>query len=515
MMNAAAMEPIMLSDLLAGIARLPAEANRMVNGLCLDSRTLRAGDIFIAIKGQTHDARTFIDTAITRGAQAVLWESEADVAAVEPITELGWRLTATGEKIPMIAIAGLASQLGLIADRFYAEPSKYLSITGITGTNGKTSVSQYLAQCLSDDAGCGVMGTLGTGVIGSATDLEQTGYTTPDALHCHQWLADMRAQSVSEISMEVSSHALEQGRVNGIRFDCAVFTNLSRDHLDYHGDMDAYARAKAGLFAMPGLKQAVINVDDAYGRELAAGLSSEVQLIRYGLQADNKPDVLGQNLKLDAQGLSMQVVTPWGSSPLRIPLLGRFNAGNVLAVLAVLGLKGLPFKQIIVRLQRLVAIAGRMQCLGGGEHPLIVVDYAHTPDALEQALLAVREHVQGQCWCVFGCGGDRDRGKRALMGEVAARLADQIILTNDNPRTEAPEKILADIRREISDDKTVMVEADRAAAIAQAIAKAGAGDAVLIAGKGHEDYQIIGRDKQPFSDVNEVEKQLLKKVGGA
>jgi len=243
-------------------------------------------------------------------------------------------------------------------------------------------------------------------------------------------------------------------------------------------------------------------------------LSDKVQLIRYGLQAEHQPDVSGQDLKLDAQGLFMRVLTPWGSSPLRIPLLGRFNASNALAVLAVLGQKGLPFKRIVTRLQKLVAIAGRMQCLGGDELPLVVVDYAHTPDALEQALLSLREHVRGQCWCVFGCGGDRDQGKRALMGEVAARLVDQIILTNDNPRTEAPGKILADIQQGIGADRTVTVEADRAAAIALAIAKARVGDVVLIAGKGHEGYQITGGDKQPFSDVAEVEKQLLKKEAG-
>lgn len=520
MMSAAAVKPMMLNELLTGLVHLPLDANRIVNGLCLDSRVLRVGDIFIALNSWCstgHDAGAFIDEAIARGAQAVLWQSEADL----PVVALGWRMAARGEKIPLIAIAGLASKLGLIADRFYAEPSKYLSITGITGTNGKTSISQYLAQCLAEDHNCGIMGTLGAGVMKAGMtepELQQTGYTTPDALHSHQWLSEMQAQAVAEISMEVSSHALAQGRVNEIRFDCAVFTNLSRDHLDYHGDMQTYAQVKAGLFAMPGLKQAVINVDDAYGRKLVAELAdkTELSIIRYGLQEQNQIDVLAQNLRLDAQGMSMQVETPWGSSPLRVPLLGRFNASNVLAVLAVLGQKGLPLKQIITRLQTLKPVAGRMQCLGGGdEQPLIVVDYAHTPDALEQALLALREHARGQCWCVFGCGGDRDQGKRALMGGVAARLADRIILTNDNPRSEAPETILTDIQQGIGGDKTFMLEADRAAAIALAIAQAQIGDVVLIAGKGHENYQIIGAEKRPFSDVGEAEKQLLKKVGRA
>ncbi len=520
MMSAIAVKPIMLRQLLMDIVRLPNDAERVVNGLCLDSRVLRSGDIFIALNSlgnSAHDAGTFIDAAIARGAEAVLWQSEADL----PALELGWRRAATGEKIPLIAVAGLASKLGLIADRFYGEPSRHLSITGITGTNGKTSISQYLAQCLAADNRCGVMGTLGVGIMDAAVvedaELKQTGYTTPDALRSHQWLAEMRAQGVTAISMEVSSHALAQGRVNNIRFDSAVFTNLSRDHLDYHADMQAYAQAKAGLFAMPDLKQAVINVDDAYGRELAAELAqhSGLQIIRYGLQGQNQADVLGQDLILDAQGLSMRVVTPWGCSSLHLPLLGRFNASNALAVLAVLGQKGLPLEQIVARLQKLKPVAGRMQCFGGGEQPLVVVDYAHTPDALEQALLALREHARGQCWCVFGCGGDRDQGKRALMGEVAARLADQIILTNDNPRTEAPENILEDIQQGMAADKAFTVETDRAAAIAQAIVQANAGDVVLVAGKGHEDYQIIGVDKRPFSDAGEVEKQLLKKAGGA
>ncbi len=518
MMSAVVVKPMMLRELLTDIVHLPAEADRVVTGLCPDSRVLRGGDIFIALNslGSTgHKAGAFIDAAIAQGAQAVLWESEADLPAVE----LGWR-TAAGGKIPLIAVAGLASKLGLIADRFYDEPSKYLSITGITGTNGKTSISQYLAQCLAADGACGVMGTLGVGVLtpdAAEAELQPTGYTTPDALRSHRWLAEMRARAVTGISMEVSSHALAQGRVKGIRFDCAVFSNLSRDHMDYHGDMHTYAQVKAGLFAVPGLKQAVINVDDPYGRELATELAQRegLSIIRYGLQGQNQPDVLAQDLRLNAQGLSMQVVTPWGSSPLHVPLLGRFSASNVLAVLAVLGQKGWPLKQIMARLQTLKPVAGRMQCLGGGEQPLVVVDYAHTPDALEQALLAVREHTRGQCWCVFGCGGNRDQGKRALMGEVAARLADQIILTNDNPRREAPEKILADIQQGIGEDKAFMLEADRAAAIALAITQAQAGDVVLIAGKGHEDYQITGADKRPFSDVGEAKKQLLKKVGEA
>ena len=520
MMSALKIKPTTLSDLLTGIIRVPVEADYVVTGLCLDSRKVTAGDTFIALKSLSRNnnaqaINTFIDAAISNDARAVLWESEADGAGMEALVTLSWRVATCGEKIPLLAIAGLSEKLGTIADRFYAEPSKHLSITGITGTNGKTSVSQYLAQCLADDAACAVMGTLGTGIIGATTELKQTGFTTPDALHCHQWLAEMRDQGIDEISMEVSSHALEQGRVNAIHFDCGVFTNLSRDHLDYHGDMQSYALAKAGLFSMPGLKSAVINVDDEYGRKLAAGLSKEIKLIRYGLDEQYQPDVSGRDLKLTAEGLSMQVQTPWGSAKLHVPMLGRFNASNALAVLAVLGQKALPFTQIISRLEKLQPVAGRMQCLGGDDLPLVVVDFAHTPDALEQALLAVREHVSGQCYCVFGCGGDRDQGKRALMGEVATHFADQIILTNDNPRSENPQKILADIQSGINASKPIKIETDRAAAIAFAITQASAGDVILIAGKGHEDYQIVGSKKHAFSDVLEVEKQLKIKAGEA
>ncbi len=507
MMSALKIKPVMLSDLLADIVAVPVEADRVVNSLCLDSRKLNSGDTFLMLKSLSnanHDASSFIDMAISNGAQAVLWETEMNVPAVT----LGWRVADRGEKIPLIAVADLSKKLGMIADRFYGEPSNDLFITGITGTNGKTSVSQYLAQCLGEN--CAVMGTLGTGIIGN---LRQTGFTTPDALHCHRWLAEMHDQGTTEISMEVSSHALQQGRVNAIRFDSAVFTNLSRDHLDYHGDMQGYAQAKAGLFSMPGLTSAVINIDDEYGRELADGLAKNIRLIRYGLDEQQQPDVFAQNLKLNSQGLSMQVQTPWGSAELRLPLLGHFNASNALAVLAVLGQKGMPLSKIISRLETLQPVAGRMQCLGGGELPLVVVDFAHTPDALEQALKAVREHVHGQCYCVFGCGGDRDQGKRALMGEVAARLADHIILTNDNPRSENPQKILADVQQGINTDSTVIVEADRAAAIATAITQAQVGDVVLIAGKGHEAYQLIKDEKYPFSDVAEAEKQLRIKAG--
>ena len=508
MMAAKQWQPLRLAALLEGLAALPPEADRAVEGLCLDSRKLRPGEVFVALKGATRDAAAFIDAAIDAGARAVLRES----AGREP--RLTWRENAAGERIPLLALPALAGRLGTLADRFHGEPSKYLSITGITGTNGKTSVSQYLAQCLGGRGPCGVMGTLGAGILNGTAggELEQTGHTTPDVLRCHQWLAQMRERGVREISMEVSSHALEQGRVNGIRFDCAVFTNLSRDHLDYHGDMDSYARAKAGLFAMPGLKQAVINVDDARGRELAASLPAGLGLLRYGLDARHDPDVLGRDLRLDAQGLSMRVQTPWGSAPLRLPLLGRFNAANALAVLAVLGWKGWNLKQIIACLQRLRPVAGRMQRLGGDGLPLVVVDYAHTPDALAQALSSVREHAgRGRLWCVFGCGGDRDRGKRALMGEAAARLADRVLLTSDNPRGEDPRAIIDDIREAVATERLAAVEPERAAAIALAINEARPEDVILIAGKGHEDYQIIGAERRPFSDLAEARACLQRR----
>ena len=497
MMTALKQQPHQLTELLYGFANVPAEVNRTVDGLCLDSRKVKAGDLFFAVQGLTHDAAVFIDAVIDKGAVAVVWETEAGSQAVP----LSWRQTSSGNKVPLITMSELSTKMGYIADRFYDSPSKDIFVIGITGTNGKTSCGQYLAQMLSDIKPCGVMGTLGAGIYGQ---LEDTAHTTPDALRCHSWLAEMRDTGVNQVTMEVSSHALDQGRVNGIGFDCAVFTNLTQDHLDYHGDLDSYAQTKYRLFKTPELQHAVINVDDEFGRELVTKVKTDINIIRYGLDASTKPDVYGYDLALDLHGFQMNVDTPWGNGRIQSTLMGRFNASNVLAVLSVMLITGMPFEKALTKVQSLSPVPGRMECVGGGKQPLVVVDYAHTPDALEQVLSTLREHCEGELFSVFGCGGDRDKGKRALMGKVAEQFSDHIILTNDNPRTEDAILILDDIQQGIRDTNKTISEPDREKAISMAIEMATAKDIVLIAGKGHEDYQILGTEKRFFSDLEQT-----------
>ena len=326
-----------------------------------------------------------------------MWETQAGIQSI-PLT---YRSKPNGDAVPVIAVSDLSQQAGILADRFYGQPSRALFVSGVTGTNGKTSVSQFLAHTQSVDAPAGVIGTLGHGLY---QHLEMGRLTTPDAVTVHRWLAELREQGATSVAMEVSSHALHQGRVNGVLFDCAVFTNLSRDHLDYHGDMQSYAVAKSGLFMMPGLRYAVINSDDSTGRELLAGLPNTLSVLRYGLEAEHQPDLLGKCLSMSSDGVEVEVVTPQGKGRFHSRLLGRFNISNLLAVLAVLLLSGIPLQGALARLATVKPLAGRMETLGGDNKPLVVVDYAHTPDALEQILTALREHTEGRIWCVFGCG---------------------------------------------------------------------------------------------------------------
>lgn len=495
-------QQILLSELLGEIYPLPAEIDREISGLCLDSRKVQKGDLFLACAGQTVHGMQFVNTAIAAGALVVLWESEPDV---EPVP-LSWRDSPDGGQVPLLAIPRLSLQVGVIADRFYGHPSQQMFVTGITGTNGKTSCSQFLADVLVQDNPCGVIGTLGTGLYGS---LDPATHTTPDAVQCHAVLADMHEHGATNTVMEVSSHALHQGRVNGVQFDCAVFTNLSRDHLDYHGDMVSYAQAKQQLFSFPGLRFAVINQDDACGRELLTQLPTTVKALSYGFDITVPcPDVFAENIQLTTAGITCHVVTPWGEGELSAPVLGRFNVSNLLAVLTVLLVQEMNLATALERLTRVTTVPGRMECITQPDHSLVVIDYAHTPDALEQVLKALREHCQGKLCCVFGCGGDRDQGKRPLMGAIAEQLADEVILTNDNPRTEDAEKIIAQIKQGIKEQGHVLVEPDRAKAIATAIKQAGSDDIVLIAGKGHEDYQEVNAERKPFSDLLEVKKNL-------
>ncbi|GMR16146.1 MAG: UDP-N-acetylmuramoyl-L-alanyl-D-glutamate--2,6-diaminopimelate ligase [Gammaproteobacteria bacterium] len=472
-----------------------------ITGLSLDSRNIKNNDLFIAIKGETVNGIEFINSAIEQGAAAVLWEADATIDAIK----LNWRKTSSDINVPIIAIENLSQIVGELADQFFDSPSKQISVCGITGTNGKTSCADFIAQMMSIDEPCGLIGTLGSGLY---PNLTETGFTTPDAITCHQWLANIKSNKAKFAVMEVSSHALIQGRVNGIYFNSAVFTNLSRDHLDFHGDMESYTEAKTKLFKFAGLQSAIINVDDEAGRSIVNELTSNVHCIRYGLDEKFNPDVYGSGIKLDQNGLSMRVSSPWGEGKIISPVIGDFNASNLLAVLSVISLQGIEFSEALKRLTTIKSVAGRMQRFGGDNNPLVIVDFAHTPDALEQALTSLRQHTQHNLWCVFGCGGDRDKGKRPLMGAIADNKADYIVLTNDNPRSEVAEKIIEDIKSGIKNINNVTIEQDRQTAIHFAISQAKIGDVVLIAGKGHENYQLIGDVKFPFNDAEEVKQQL-------
>jgi len=496
--------------------------------LVADSRRVRAGDLFLAYPGEQADGRNFIAQAVQHGAAAVLWDS-ADFA---------WQPQWRAFNLP---VAGLREQAGLLADEFYGHPSRQLWMIGVTGTNGKTSCSHWLAQALTSlGRKTAVVGTLGNGFLApspasgrgqgerenassddttlSPNSLPLVGEkdatalralssainTTPDPILLHGMLADYLAQGAAGVAMEVSSHGLDQGRVNGVHFDVAVFTNLTRDHLDYHGDMAAYAAAKQQLFNWPGLSCAVLNVDDEFGAGLARELAHKgIKVLTYGLHAGA---VRGRDLVLDENGLGLALETPHGSASLQAPLFGRFNAYNLLAVLAALLASGVELDNAVRVLSELRPVAGRMQQLGGGQQPVVVVDYAHTPDALEKVLVSLREQTHGRLICVFGCGGNRDKGKRPLMGEAASRLADVVVVTSDNPRHEDTREIINDIVAGMGGN--YHIEPDRAAAIEQAIQGAGAGDVVLIAGKGHEDTQQIGDIKLPFSDVEVAQRAL-------
>ena len=497
---------INLNDLLNGYITDDKFNDINITGLSLDSRDIKNNNLFIAVKGETVNGIEFINNAIERGAAAVLWEADSAVDAIK----INWRQTSSNIDVPIIAIENLSQLTGIFADRFYANPSNKIFVCGITGTNGKTSCADFIAQMMSIDAPCGLIGTLGSGLY---PDLKETGFTTPDAITCHKLLADIKSNKATFAVMEVSSHALIQGRTNGIHFNSAVFTNLSRDHLDYHGDMESYAEAKSKLFKSAGLQNAIINADDEAGRIIAGDLSSDIRCVRYGLDKNLNPDVFGFDIELNQNGLSMKVKTPWGEGQLVAPVMGDFNASNLLAVLSVMLLQDIEFNEALKRLTTIKSVAGRMQRFGDNNTPLVIVDFAHTPDALEQALISLRQHTQNNLWCVFGCGGDRDKGKRPLMGAIADDKADYVVLTNDNPRSESASKIIEDIKAGMKGKSKLSIENDRHNAINYAITNAKVGDVVLIAGKGHENYQMIGDMKYPFNDAEEV-KQLLEVCAG-
>jgi UDP-N-acetylmuramoyl-L-alanyl-D-glutamate--2,6-diaminopimelate ligase len=495
-----------LGELLAGHADLERGGDEIVvSGLAIDSRELREGDAFVALKGTREHGITFAPMALARGAVAVLAERPDEATASAPAsldTMAEGRLGSNppgadeGFDAPTIWIDGLREKLGPIASRFFGDPSQAMIVVGVTGTNGKTSTVHLLAEALHQ-AGHPVatIGTLGAGLVGAVAEGART---TPDAIAMQGLLATFRDEGATHVAMEVSSHALDQGRVNAVAFDLAVFTNLTRDHLDYHGTMQAYGAAKERLFAWPGLDAAIINVDDPFGRALASRANAPT-LIRYGIGRD--ADVVASAIETTASGLRFRLKTPWGEGDIATRLLGRFNVANLLAVAACLGRLGFSFDAIQGALAKLDPVPGRMNRIGGEALPLVVVDYAHTPDALEQALTSLRAHVHGRLICVFGCGGERDSGKRPEMGRIAEALADAVIVTDDNPRGEDGDVIVAAIVAGLAQPDRVTIERDRRKAISLAIGVARAGDIVLIAGKGHEPYQEIAGVRHPFDDL--------------
>ncbi|MFC5524631.1 UDP-N-acetylmuramoyl-L-alanyl-D-glutamate--2,6-diaminopimelate ligase [Rhodanobacter ginsengisoli] len=485
-MSTGHLDQLLLGIADAQLAAAPAAGRIVVSGLTLDSRRVNRGDAFFALRGSQGHGIEFAAGAVRRGAQVVL----AEAPPVE-VAELD---------VPLLWIDDLGRQVSEIAARFHDRPSESLRVIGVTGTNGKTSCVQLLAQALTLlGHRAASIGTLGAGVHGQLREGERT---TPDAVTVQELLADFREAGVSHVAMEVSSHALEQSRVAAVDFEVAAFTNLTRDHLDYHGSMEAYGAAKARLFAWPGLQAAVINIDDAYGHELAAQLPAGVQALRFSMADDSEAEIAASGIVTSAEGLEFKLRTPWGSRTLHSHLLGRFNVANLLVVVACLGALGESFGRIVNAVEQLQPVNGRMSRLGGLHGlPLVVVDYAHTPDALEQALTALRAHCAGQLICVFGCGGERDAGKRPLMGAIAARLADVAIVTDDNPRGEDGDAIVAQIVAGMTAARAMTVERDRAAAIGAALGMARAGDVVLVAGKGHETYQEGAAGKRPFDDL--------------
>jgi UDP-N-acetylmuramoyl-L-alanyl-D-glutamate--2,6-diaminopimelate ligase len=467
-------------------------------GMTADSRRVGPGDVFLAFPGDVHDGRQYIASAVAAGAAAVVWEPEGYQWEVGP--------GVLGRPLP-----GLRGQAARLAAAWWQDPSRGLWMVGVTGTNGKTSCSHWLAEAFTRlGRRSALIGTLGNGF---AEALAGTSHTTPDAVTLQGLLAKFRDVGAAGVAMEVSSHALDQGRVEGVHFDVAVLTNLSRDHLDYHGDMAAYAHAKARLFAWPGLKWAILNADDELGRSLLADLrGGPVRVLSYGL---GEGDVRAIGLRASAAGLSLDITTPWGQGHLDSPLVGEFNACNLLACLAVLLASEVPLADALTALAAVQPVPGRMQRLGGGGRPTVIIDYAHTPDALEKALKTLRPLAAGRLCCVFGCGGGRDKGKRPLMGGIAAALADQAIVTSDNPRHEDPAEIVAEILAGMPPGQVCIL--DRAEAISAAIAQANAGDVVLLAGKGHEDYQEIRGERLPFSDLEVAGRALAswKEAGHA
>ena len=476
-----------------------------VSSLAQDNRQVRDGCLFIASQGfNTHGLLYAVD-AVANGAIAVVWDGDCD-RRDEILDQIS-------NKIVCIRCDGLKELVGEIAARFYQHPSHDMNVIGITGTDGKTSIAHFIAQSLDGyEVHCGVMGTLGNGFI---NDLHPTGLTTADALQVQTSLHEMRVAGAKNVVMEVSSHGLDQGRVNAVEFDTAVFSNLAQDHLDYHQTREVYAQAKRKLFFMPGLKVAVINLDDEYGRELAKECRSHLTVWGYGVAQDANDAseyadfiVSADSVEANENGLRLKVTTPKGRASFSVGLFGRFNVSNILAAFAALLVSGVEFEAVVSQLENVKPVSGRMQKLTYPGKPVVVIDYAHTPQALEASCRSIREHFSGQFIAVFGCGGDRDKSKRPMMAAAAEKYADSLVVTSDNPRHEEPQQIADEIVAGFSDSAQVVVELDRKQAIDDAINRAGADDVVLIAGKGHESSQIVGDVHIAFNDYRVAQKIL-------
>jgi len=476
----------------------------MVSGIQIDSRLLQKGDLFIACFGKNYDARNFIDKAIEIGSSAVLAESSSD-----------WEGLEFRSGVPIIAIDNLSKKISEIASRFYDKPSERSNVIGITGTNGKTSCSHFIARSLLGlGYKCGVIGTLGYGLPGKLTE---TALTTPDAVETQKVLSEMANNNIDNIAMEISSVGLHQKRVSSVQFNTAIFTNLTRDHLDYHKNMEEYADNKKKLFTMSGLKSAIINLDDTFAVSIINSISSDVEVITYSVNNKNA-SVYAEEFSFSRTGYDAKIYTPLGKGRISGKLLGYFNFSNVLAVLAFMVQfssrhKNICIEKICDQISELQPVDGRMQIIGDHSEITVIVDYAHTPDGLRCALMALKHHFQGKIWCVFGCGGNRDNGKRPMMGEVAEKYSDHLVVTDDNPRNEAGDIIVQHILSGITNPQAVSIIRDRALAISFAITRASPQDVVLIAGKGHEGYQDVLGVKNIFSDSKQVDVALKERGG--
>ncbi len=476
--------------------------DRPISGLVLDSREVVGGDVFIALAGALQHGLVHVEQAINKGACAVIFDPDNNG---QELAE-SWKSNKS-VLVPMIAVDNLSLKLGDLAARFYGYPSRSLAVIGITGTNGKTSCSQFLSQVLDD---CGIIGTLGWGEWGA---LNTTLNTTPDALATQKILAQLLQAKKRTVAMEVSSHGLAQGRVNAVAFTGAVFTNISRDHLDYHVTMEAYVQAKLALLKMPDLAFAVVNLDDDYSAQIIAAVPDSVRLWQFsvkGKSADSGECVGAENIAHKADGMAFDVSWKCEVQRVHVPLYGDFNIENVLAVLTVMLALGISLAEAVERLANLQPVDGRMERFGSEDEPLVFVDYAHSPDALDKVLSSLRKHCAQALWVVFGCGGNRDTGKRALMGKIAEQWADHVVITDDNPRYENGLDIVNDILAGCGSAKIEVIQ-NREQAIQKVVASAAKNDCIVIAGKGHEQYQDIKGVKLPFSDRQVVIDALRKR----